>query len=334
MANNWQKLYRPRQKSGQAQPEEGCGCSEAECSDCGPTREQAPEQGGCSGSCSSCPSGTQCATDAEREMRLRQLQLEQTAANIEHEILVLSGKGGVGKSTVSANLAWALALREDNWVGLLDADLHGPTIPLMMGLKGEKALSHENKILPVSVMATLKVMSMGFLLDDQTTPVIWRGAIRSNAIRQLITDVDWGHLNYLVVDLPPGTGDEALTISQSFPNADGAIVVTTPQEASLGDCRKAINFIRQVGMPVLGVIENMSGFICPHCQQETAIFSSGGGEKMAEEMNVPFLGRVPLVAEVVAMGDAGRPLVGSDAPPAVRAAFATIVENLLAQMKH
>lgn len=331
MADDWQEAY---ERKAEGTEEADCGCegrgASGGCGGCGAAREeQEDKQGGCSGSCSSCSS---CGTDAEREMRLRQLRLEQTAAEIDHKILVLSGKGGVGKSTVSASLAWALALRDDQWVGLLDADLHGPTIPLMMGLKNERAQSHDNKILPVPVMSTLKVMSMGFLIEDPTTPVIWRGAIRSNAIRQLIGDVDWGHLDYLVVDLPPGTGDEALTVGQAFPEADGAIVVTTPQEASLEDCRKAINFVRQMHMPVLGVVENMSGFVCPHCQHETAIFSSGGGEQMAKEMDVPFLGRVPLVAEAVAMGDAGQPLVGRDAPVAIREAFDTIVGRLLEQI--
>ena len=332
MPDNWQNSY---QQHKDEQPQGGCSCAgEGGCGGCDAQAEQsADKQGGCAGECASCPSGKQCGSEAEREMRLRQLRIEQTAADIEHKILVLSGKGGVGKSTVSANLAWALALRGNNWVGLLDADLHGPTIPLMMGLKNERAQSHDNKILPVTVMSTLKVMSMGFLIEDPTTPVIWRGAIRTNAIRQLLTDVDWGHLNYLVVDLPPGTGDEALTVGQALPDADGAIVVTTPQEASLEDCRKAINFIRQMKMPVLGVIENMSGFVCPHCAKETNIFSSGGGEKMAQEMGVPFLGRVPLVAEVVAMADAGQPLVGSDAPPAIREAFAAIVTKLVEEIE-
>ena len=334
MADNWQETYKPRKTEPEASPEHGCSCGGGDgCGGCGADLEELPEkEGGCSGTCASCPAGSQCGSDNEREMRLREHNIADTAADIEHKILVLSGKGGVGKSTVSANLAWALALRDSNWVGLLDADLHGPTIPLMMGLTGERAQSHDNKILPVTVMSTLKVMSMGFLIEDPTTPVIWRGAIRANAIKQLITDVDWGHLNYLVVDLPPGTGDEALTVGQAFPEADGAIVVTTPQEASLEDCRKAINFIRQMKMPVLGVIENMSGFVCPHCQHETDIFSSGGGEQMAKEMDVPFLGRVPIVAEVSAMGDAGRPLVGNDAPAVIREAFAGVVAKLMAEI--
>lgn len=336
MTSDWQKAY---QEHKDEQAEHGCGGSHeggcgGGCGGCGADLEELPEKDGeCSGACTSCPADTQCGNDNEREMRLQQHRLAETSAQIEHKILVLSGKGGVGKSTVSANLAWAFALRDNNWVGLLDADLHGPTIPLMMGLLGERVLPQNNKLLPVTVMSTLKVMSMGFLIEDPTTPVIWRGAIRANAIKQLITDVDWGHLNYLVVDLPPGTGDEALTVGQAFPEADGAIVVTTPQEASLEDCRKAINFIRQMNMPVLGVIENMSGFVCPHCQHETDIFSSGGGEQMAREMDVPFLGRVPLVAEVAAMGDAGRPLVGSDAPPVIRDAFKGIVGKLLEELK-
>ncbi len=269
--------------------------------------------------------------DQEREYRLQQVRLEQAVAAIEHEILIISGKGGVGKSTVAANLAWALAER-DYRVGLLDADLHGPTIALLTGLRGQRAVGNEDGIMPMPLADNLSVMSMGFLIAEETAPLIWRGPLRSNVIRQFIADVRWGELNFLVADLPPGTGDEPLTVAQSFPHADGAIVVTTPQEASLYDCRKAINFVRAVELPVLGVIENMSGFVCPHCGKETPIFSQGGGEAMAEEMSVPFLGRVPLAPEVVALGDRGQSLLGSGAPQRVREAFNAVVEALLAQI--
>lgn len=325
MSQDWQEKYRREQ----AKKEEECSTPQG----C-PGRQEAPEpeEEGCEGACSSCSEGATCPSAQEAQQLEQQMRLELTAADFKHELLVLSGKGGVGKSTVAANLAWALALHENSEIGLLDADLHGPTIPLMMGLQGERVQSVGEKILPVPVMSTLKVMSMGFLLREANDPVIWRGPIRANAIRQLISEVDWGRLDYMVIDLPPGTGDEALTVAQSFPAADGAIIVTTPQEASLADCRKAINFVRTVGLPVLGVIENMSGFVCPHCQHETAIFATGGGERLAEEMDVPFLGRVPLAPEVVALGDAGQPIIGATAPEAVRTAFASIVERLLAIM--
>jgi Mrp family chromosome partitioning ATPase len=172
-------------------------------------------------------------------------------------------------------------------------------------------------------------MSIGFLLDDRDTPTIWRGPLRAGVIRQFIADVAWGKLDYLIVDLPPGTGDEPLTVAQSFPQAEGALVITTPQEASLADCRKAINFVRAVKLPVLGVIENMSGFVCPHCGEVSDVFGAGGGEAMAQEMGVPFLGRLPLAPEVVSLCDQGRPLLGAEAPAAVREAFAGIVEVLV-----
>ena len=234
------------------------------------------------------------SAEQEQMYRLQQKRLEERQAEIGHQIFVISGKGGVGKSTVSANLGFALADRRLQ-VGLLDADLHGPTIPLMLGIQGQRAQGTEEAIEPVQAREGLAVMSMGFLLAEATSPVIWRGPLRANALRQMIADVEWGALDFLIVDLPPGTGDEPLTIAQSLPQADGAIIVTTPQEASLSDCRKAVNFVRAVELPVLGVIENMSGFVCPHCGKTTDVFDRGGGERMAAEMDVPFLGRVALL---------------------------------------
>lgn len=275
----------------------------------------------------SCESGGGNQEFEEQEQRLR-----ERTASIKHQILVLSGKGGVGKSTVAANLAWALALR-DLRTGLLDADINGPTIPLMTGLKGIGP-SGRGGFEAVPVMEQLKVMSMSFFLDDPDTPTIWRGPLKGGIIRRFIADVDWGPLDYLVVDLPPGTGDEPLTVAQAFPAADGGIIVTTPQEASVAVCRKAVNFLKAVKLPCLGVIENMSGFACPHCGEVTNLFSSGGGEEMAQQMGVPFLGRLPLAPEVVALTDAGQPLLGAAASPALRKAFETVVRNLLPECAH
>jgi len=260
----------------------------------------------------------------EQEERLRQ----QSAA-IAHKILVLSGKGGVGKSTVAANLAWALAMR-DKRVGLLDADINGPTIPLLMGLADHNARTGST-FGPVAVMENLQVMSISFLLESSDTPTIWRGPLKGGVIRQFVADVDWGILDYLVIDLPPGTGDEPLTVGQMFPDADGGVIVTTPQEASLAVCRKAINFLKALQLPCLGVIENMSGFVCPHCGKETTIFSQGGGQKMAAQIGVPFLGSLPLAPEIVRLSDDGRPILGAHASPAVREAFSRIVANLLGE---
>jgi len=271
---------------------------------------------------------------AERQRQLEQQQqrLEARVARIEHEILIISGKGGVGKSTVATNLAWALAKR-DFRVGLLDADIHGPTIPLMLGLRGKRARSDGQALLPVAVSHNLHVMSIGFLTEDGTQPLIWRGPLRANVIRQFIADVAWGDLDFLIVDLPPGTGDEPLTVAQSFPDADGAIVVTTPQEASLSDCRKAVNFVRAVNLPVLGVIENMSGFVCPHCGRQTDIFAQGGGQRMAAEMAVAFLGALPLVPEIVRLGDAGKSALSSDVSQSVREPLEAVVGALLDQIR-
>ena len=262
-------------------------------------------------------------------------QTQKIAGNMEevgHVILVLSGKGGVGKSTVAANLAHALAER-GNRVGLMDADLHGPTIPLMVGLTGEMATGTPEALQPVEVTPNLAVMSIGFLTAERDQPTIWRGPLRGGVLRQFLGDVEWGSRDFLVIDLPPGTGDEPLTLAQSLPNADGAIIVTTPQEASLADCRKAINFTHKVDLRVLGVVENMSGFICPHCGERTDVFSTGGGEDMAQQMKVPFLGRVPLAAEVVALGDAGVSLISSEAPEAVREAWTEIVDALMERIR-
>ena len=270
-------------------------------------------------------------TEQQRRYRLQQKQLEERAAAMRHQILIISGKGGVGKSTVAANLAWALAARQHE-VGLLDADLHGPTIPLITGVKGHLPIGKGGAMVPVPAAPRLRVMSLGLLTQDDRAPVIWRGPLRSNVIRQLIADVEWGELDFLVVDLPPGTGDEPLTVAQAFPRSDGAIVVSTPQEASLSDCRKAINFVRAVELPVLGVIENMSGFVCPHCGQATDIFGRGGAERMAAQMGVPFLGAVPLVPEVVTRADRGQFLVHPDAPKASREPFEAVVDTLMAQL--
>ena len=271
------------------------------------------------------PAATSCAAaPSDREFSEQEQRLREKSADIRHKVLVLSGKGGVGKSTVAANLSWALALR-DQRTGLLDADINGPTIPLLMGLSGQSG----DGFTPLPVLSNLLVMSIAFFLDDPDAPTIWRGPLKGGIIRQFVADVDWGPLDYLVVDLPPGTGDEPLTVAQMFPDADGGIIVTTPQEASLAVCRKAINFLKAVRLPCLGIIENMSGFVCPHCGEQTAVFTTGGGEAMATQMGVPFLGRIPLAPEVVALSDHGQPLLGPNSPQAVRDALDSIVASLV-----
>jgi len=207
--------------------------------------------------------------------------------NIKHKILVLSGKGGVGKSCIAVNLAVWLSTQGKN-VGLLDIDIHGPSIPKLLGIEEAKLQGGTDRIEPFFYGNTLKVMSIGFLLQDQTNAIIWRGPMKHKVIKQFVTDVSWGNLDYLVVDCPPGTGDEPLSIVQLLGNADGAVIVTTPQQLSVIDVKKCITFCRQLNLPVLGVIENMSGFICPHCNHRTDIFTGGGGKQIANDFHVPF----------------------------------------------
>ena len=243
-----------------------------------------------------------------QQMQAEQEQIRQRIKQIKHQILVLSGKGGVGKSTVAVNLAVSLALAGRK-VGLLDIDIHGPSIPKILNLEGKTIQAAGDVILPVTMVENLKVMSIGFLLRGNSDAVIWRGPMKYQMIKQFLKDVDWGSLDFLVVDSPPGTGDEPLSIVQLLENADGAIVVTTPQEVALSDVRKCITFCGQLNLPVLGVLENMSGFVCPKCGENIDIFKSGGGQKMAEQMNVPFLGRIPIDKQIVQACDSGRPFV-------------------------
>ena len=234
----------------------------------------------------------------------------------------------MGKSTVSVNLAFALANHGKN-VGLLDLDFHGPNIPKMLGIEDKRAVVFANAIDPVHVTGNLAVMSMAFLLRDATTPVIWRGPMKMRAIQQFLAEVHWGSLDYLVVDLPPGTGDEALTIAQLAPNVKGAVIVTTPQDVAVMDATKAAKFIEKIDVPVIGVVENMSGMICPHCKETIDLFSRGGGKKAAEELGVPYLGAIPLDPEMVKAGDEGRPIILQHADSPTWKAVDAVMENLV-----
>ena len=261
-------------------------------------------------------------------MEDRQAKVNDAMSKVRHKIAVMSGKGGVGKSTVAANLSVSLQVKGQR-VGLLDADIHGPTIPKMLGIEDVKLGVMEGGIAPAMVSSGLKVVSMGFLLQDRDTPVIWRGPMKMGAISQFLGEVAWGELDFLVVDLPPGTGDEPLSIAQLIPAMDGSLVVTTPQEVALTSVRKCINFSKTLGIPVLGIIENMSGFICPHCGKKIDVFGSGGGEAAAKELSVPFLGRIPLEPEIVRSGESGTPFVmNEEKSPSVVADFDSIVSKL------
>jgi Mrp family chromosome partitioning ATPase len=249
-------------------------------------------------------SGTQQG-GRQQQVEQQQKRLEGRMALVDNTVAVLSGKGGVGKSTMAVHLAAALQ-DAGNRVALLDADMHGPSTPRMLNLEDAKLYSDGQTLSPAEHPSGLKVMSIGFMLQQRDEAVVWRGPLKMNVLRQFLADVEWGELDYLIVDLPPGTGDEPLSICQLIPEMTGGVVVTTPQEVALNDVRKCVNFCRQIELPVLGVIENMSGFVCPHCGERSDIFGTGGGEEMSEEMDVPFLGRVPLDPRMVQAADEGR----------------------------
>jgi ATP-binding protein involved in chromosome partitioning len=271
---------------------------------------QADEE--CKSECSSCATASSCSSAKKAQAGLP----PKAAIDVKHVIMVLSGKGGVGKSTVSVNLAYALSSHGKK-VGLLDLDMHGPNVPKMLGIEDHKLAMTGDKIEPVHVTGKLSVISMAFLLSDPSTPIIWRGPMKMAAIQQFLAEVNWGPLDYLVVDLPPGTGDEALTIAQLAPNVRGAVIVTTPQDVATLDAMKSAMFIGKLGLPVIGVIENMSGMLCPHCGGEIDLFGKGGGKKLANDLKVPFLGSIPLDIEMRKAGDEGRPFIirrGGDSP--------------------
>ena len=271
---------------------------------------------------------TGCHTPGDFERGEQDKMIEANLARVGRKILVMSGKGGVGKSTVASYLALLLSMNGKK-VGLLDVDLHGPTVARLMNVQGGFDTAEEGVVRPYRFSDNLGIVSLEMILGDRDTAVIWRGPMKISAIRQFISDIEWGDLDYLIVDSPPGTGDEPLTVAQTIPDAE-AIIVTTPQEISLADVRKSINFCRQVNMKILGVVENMSGLICPHCAKEVPIFGSGGGVKMAADMNVPILGQIPIDPEMVDSGDRGDLKGLTDkADLEINAAYKKILEQLI-----
>lgn len=275
--------------------------------------------------CQSCGQSGSCSEDEKQAHR--EQMLKENLSHIEHRIMVMSGKGGVGKSTVAANLAVSLA-RKSYEVGILDADVHGPNIPKMLGLEKEKLIGTPQGILPIPLYPNLKVLSMAFLLPNADAPVVWRGPLKHGVFQQFLGEVEWGDLDYLIVDLPPGTGDEPLSIAHLIGQVDGSVIVTTPQEVALLDSRKAVVFSQMVHVPVIGIVENMSGFKCPHCGKEIDLFKVGGGEKAAVELQVPFLGRIPLDPEIVQDCDRGQPFVAANPDSPAAKAFGEITERL------
>lgn len=229
-------------------------------------------------------------------------------SRIEHKILVMSGKGGVGKTTVAVNLAYAFAARGYS-VGIVDTDIHGPNVALMTGVEGFPAQGEDGVLEPIEAAANVKVLSISAFLPNPDSPVVWRGPMKAGVIAQFLADGNWEGIDLIVVDCPPGTGDEPLSVAQLIPDADGVVIVTQPQDVSLLDSRKCVNFVRMLKLPILGIVENMSGLICPHCGERIDLFSSGGGRKAADDMGVPFLGAIPITTRMVGAGDTGKPLV-------------------------
>jgi ATP-binding protein involved in chromosome partitioning len=245
---------------------------------------------------------------SEQEKIQQETRLKERMQKIKHKIIVMSGKGGVGKTTVAVNLAYKLALKGHR-TGLLDVDIHGPNIAKMLGVEHIKLSGSPDGIEPFSVLSNLKAVSMAMLMPDEDQPIIWRGPLKMATIKQFLSDVNWGDLDYLIFDLPPGTGDEPLSVCQLLPDISGAIIVTTPQDVAILDSRKSVLFAKSLDVPVIGIIENMSGFICPHCQKDIDLFGQGGGEKAAGDLTVPFLGRIPMTPRIVKQSDQGKPFV-------------------------
>jgi ATP-binding protein involved in chromosome partitioning len=268
-------------------------------------------------------------TYREKQLSEQEKQLKARMNRVRHKVAVISGKGGVGKSTVAVNLAVAFAMHgHKDRIGILDADIHGPSVPRMLGLIGQGLKTGPPGAFPPSGTLGVKVVSMDFLLPDENSPVIWRGPMKMAAIRQFLSDVVWGELDTLLIDLPPGTGDEPLTIAQLLPEMDGVVIVTIPSKVSQVVVKKSVTFARQLGMPIVGVIENMSGFICPHCGEKSDVFESGGGRKIAEELGIPFLGSIPIDQRICEDADRGEPFIVEHPNSAASKSFMEIVSKI------
>lgn len=280
--------------------------------------------------CESC-SDSSCAVKSpadgkNAEQRQAEQNLQRRLCHIQRKILVMSGKGGVGKSSTAVNLALALAM-QNQAVGLLDVDVHGPSVPKMLGVEGASLTMGEESLLPVNAHG-LRVMSLGFLLEKPDAAVIWRGAMKHGAIRQMVGEIEWGYLDYLVVDCPPGTGDEPLSVAQTLGRGTQAVIVTTPQDVAILDVKRSISFCRQLEIPILGILENMSGFVCPGCGEVHHIFKKGGGETLAAEAGIPFLGAIPLDPALAAAGDTGVPCLIAQPEGAVAQAFSGLARRI------
>ena len=275
----------------------------------------------------SCASRDRCS---RRLIDIQDEKIRENMSRIKHKIGILSGKGGVGKTTVTVNLATALNSMGKK-VGILDGDIHGPNIPKMLGVEDARPYVDERGIHPITTPEGIKVVSISYFLPDRDTPVIWRGPKISGAIRQFLSDVVWGELDYLLIDTPPGTGDVQLTIMQSIPDIDGVVIVTTPEEVALQDARRSVAMARMLNIPILGLIENMAGFVCPYCNKVVDIFGRGGGERAAKELGIDFLGRIPLDVKAREASDRGVPMVLLDCPASKE--FKKIVEKIIKKLE-
>ncbi len=271
---------------------------------------------------------SQTSPTDEVDRRTEELLLRRKMRDIGLKLLVLSGKGGVGKSTIAANLAFALAAAGKQ-VGLLDVDVHGPSIPRLTGLEGQRVTVDADGIRPLTVAENLKVMSVAFLLDDESQAVIWRGPIKHSVIRQLLADTNWGELDYLIIDAPPGTGDEPLSVAKLVGENASAVLVTTPQQIAIDDVRRCITFCKKVSLPIAGIIENMAGLLCPHCNKRIDLFGADGGRKLADDAGLPLLGSIPLDPAIVTGSDRGLALADSETGETTRRVFSGIVQTLL-----
>ena len=269
------------------------------------------------------------------EQKDKQMELvKEKMANIKHKIAIISGKGGVGKSLVTVNLAAGLAANgRKGKVAILDADLTGPCVPKMIGLKGHKMELGPGGIIPAEGPEGIGVVSMDFLLPNDEAPVIWRGPLKMGAIRQFLGEVAWGKLDYLLVDLPPGTGDESLSILQLLPEMDGVVIVTIPSEVSQAVVKKAVTFARQMKVPIFGIVENMSGMVCPHCGELIEVFSKGGGAKVSREMDVELLGSIPMDPQISIDSDNGVPFINANPDSPAANIFKIIIEKIEAKVE-
>lgn len=263
----------------------------------------------------------------EKELKEQETRLKGKMAKVKNVFIVMSGKGGVGKSTIAVNLACAFSTLGKK-TGIFDVDIHGPNTAKMLGIENRELISSQWGIEPILVTETLSAVTLACTGHDDSAPFIWRGPMKSAVIRQLLSDTNWGELDYLIIDAPPGTGDEHLSVCQMIPNVTGAIIVTTPQDVAVLDARKSIKFVQELKIPIAGIIENMSGFICPYCRKESDIFKKGGGEKAALDNSVTFLGRIPFDSDLVNAADEGKPFIFSRPDSESSRIFRRIVKKI------